>query len=279
MRPIGEGKLLRHNGLPQSTARHPTYGTVRPVTDTVSVLLADNPGSMTLEGTNTWLLRGQRSSQIVVVDPGPASDEHLHRIAELGMIALVLISHRHDDHTAGIDKLVDLTGAPVCAMDRQFVRGSGTQLADGDVIDAAGVSIRVMATPGHTADSVTFLVGHAVLTADTILGRGTTMLDEQDGSLRAYLESVERLRGLGPRMVLPGHGPELPDLSTVCDDYLAHRRRRLNQIRVALSTLGDDATPHDIVGLVYSDVGPGLRRAAESSVQIQLEYLREYAQQ
>lgn len=118
------------------TLTHPAYGQLRPVTDTASVLLADNPGLLTLEGTNTWVLRGSRSDEVLVVDPGP-EDEHIERLAALGRIALVLISHRHVDHTAGIDKLVELTGAPVRAADPQFLRGDGVALSDREIIDAA----------------------------------------------------------------------------------------------------------------------------------------------
>ncbi|MDF2583562.1 MAG: beta-lactamase, partial [Mycobacterium sp.] len=89
---------------------HPAYGVLRPVleTDTVqaSVLLCDNPGIMTLDGTNTWVLRAPRSDELVIVDPGPDDAAHIERIAALGRIALVLISHKHGDHTDGIDMLV-----------------------------------------------------------------------------------------------------------------------------------------------------------------------------
>ncbi len=93
-----------------SALTHPAYGQLRPVTDTASVLLANNPGLMTLEGTNTWVLRGPRSDEVVVVDPGPDDDDHIANLVDVGHIALVLISHRHGDHTDAIDKLVDLTG-------------------------------------------------------------------------------------------------------------------------------------------------------------------------
>src|SRR5579875_2941467 len=109
--------------VPGESLTHPAYGRLRPVTETASVLLADNPGLMTLEGTNTWVLRGPGSDELVVVDPGPDDDEHLARVAELGCIALVLISHRHGDHTDGIDKLVDRTGAPVRSAGSGFLRG------------------------------------------------------------------------------------------------------------------------------------------------------------
>ena len=229
---------------------------------------------MTLDGTNTWVLRGPGSREMVVVDPGPDDPEHIARLADLGPIPLVLISHRHGDHTDGIDALVDATGATVRSVGSGFLRGSGGYLRDGEVIDAAGLRIRVLATPGHTADSVSFVLDDAVLTADTVLGRGTTVIDDEDGTLAAYLDSLHKLRGLGRLRVLPGHGPELDDLTAVAEMYLAHRQERLEQIRAALQLLGDDATPRQVVEHVYADVDEKLWDAAESSVRAQLAYLR-----
>ncbi|KUI41185.1 MBL fold metallo-hydrolase [Mycobacterium sp. IS-1590] len=256
------------------TPEHPAYGRLRPVTDTASVLLCDNPGLLTLDGTNTWVLRGPGSDEMVVVDPGPDDDEHIGRIAELGSIPLVLISHKHEDHTGAIDKIVDRTGAVVRSVGSGFLRGLGGPLTDGEVIEAAGLRITVMATPGHTVDSVSFLLDDAVLTADTVLGRGTTVIDKEDGSLAHYLESLQRLRGLGRRTVLPGHGPDLEDLEAVTDMYLAHREERLGQVRAALRVLGEDATVRQVVEHVYTDVDEKLWDVAEWSVQAQLDYLR-----
>jgi glyoxylase-like metal-dependent hydrolase (beta-lactamase superfamily II) len=256
------------------TVEHPAYGLLRPVTDTASVLLCNNPGLMTLDGTNTWVLRGPGSDEMVIVDPGPDDDEHIGKIAELGTIPLVLISHKHEDHTGAIDKIVDRTGAVVRSVGSGFLRGLGGPLVEGEVIDAAGLRITVMATPGHTADSVSFLLDDAVLTADTVLGRGTTVIDNEDGSLGDYMESLRRLHGLGRRTVLPGHGPDLEDLEAVSAMYLAHREERLEQVRAALRVLGDDATARQIVEHVYTDVDEKLWDAAEWSVQAQLDYLR-----
>jgi glyoxylase-like metal-dependent hydrolase (beta-lactamase superfamily II) len=255
-------------------SEHPAYGILRPVTNTASVLLCNNPNIMTLDGTNTWVLRGPGSDEMVIVDPGPDDDEHIGRLAELGKIPLVLISHKHEDHTGGIDKLVALTGAVVRSVGSGFLRGLGGPLTDGEVIDAAGLRITVMATPGHTADSLSFLVDDAVLTADTVLGRGTTVIDDEDGSLTQYLDSLRRLQGLGSRTVLPGHGPDLEDLAAVTAMYLAHREERLDQVRQALRVLGDDATARQVVEHVYTDVDKELWDAAEKSVRAQLDYLR-----
>lgn len=257
---------------------HPAYGVVRPVVETesltASVVLCDNPGIMTLEGTNTWVLRGRGSNEVVVVDPGPDDEEHIDRLAALGRVSLVLITHRHGDHTDGIDRIVDATGATVRAVGSGFLRGNGGHLRDGEVIEAAGVRITVMATPGHTADSVSFLVDGAVLTGDTVLGRGTTVIDDEDGSLASYLDSLRRLRGLGSVAVLPGHGPDLADLEAVSARYLAHREQRLDQVRQALRVLGEDASAREVVAHVYTDVDEKLWDAAEKSVHAQLDYLR-----
>ncbi|WP_156686394.1 MBL fold metallo-hydrolase [Mycobacterium sp. Marseille-P9652] len=259
---------------PAEALTHPAYRRLRAVTETASVLLADNPGLLTLEGTNTWVLRGPRSDEVVVVDPGPDDDGHIERIAALGRVTLVLISHRHIDHTDGIDKLVELTGATVRSAGSGFLRGLGGHLTDGEVIDAAGLTIKVMSTPGHTADSLSFLLDDAVLTADSVLGRGTAVIDKEDGSLTDYLESLRRLRGLGSRAVLPGHGPELPDLQDAASGYLRHRHERLEQVRAALRDIGEDATARQLVEHVYVDVDEKLWDAAEWSVQAQLDYLR-----
>jgi glyoxylase-like metal-dependent hydrolase (beta-lactamase superfamily II) len=251
---------------------HPAYGVVRPVTPYAGVLLAANPSPMTLDGTNTWLLGG------VVVDPGPEDAAHLAAIAAAGPVREILLTHGHADHAEGARALHELTGAPVRALD-PALRYGGEGLSEGDVVAGDGVEIRVVATPGHTADSLTFLAnGSGVLTGDTILGTGTTVVAHPDGRLADYLASLRRLAALGaelgPLRVLPGHGPELPDLAPVVAAYQVHRQQRLDQIRDALATLGADASASAVVELVYADVDRSVWWAAELSVRAQLDYLR-----
>lgn len=258
---------------------HPAYAQLRQVTENAAVMLAENPSVMSLEGTNTWILRAPGAAECVVVDPGPLDEAHLARVAQVP-VAATLISHRHFDHTEGAGRFSELAGCPVHAGSPEHRHGGGGALTDGDVLEAAGLRIRVLATPGHTADSLSFVVENdsSVLTADTILGRGTTVLDDTDGDLGDYLTSLRSLIGLGEGYtVLPGHGPELPDLETIARGYLAHREQRLDQVRAALRTLGDDATARLIVEHVYADVDKSLWGAAEKSVNVQLEYLRSFA--
>jgi glyoxylase-like metal-dependent hydrolase (beta-lactamase superfamily II) len=258
---------------------HPAYGELRPVTALASVLLARNPSPMTLDGTNTWLLRAPDHEACVVVDPGEDDSEHLALVAGCGPVELVLLTHRHHDHAGGAARFAALTGAPVRALDPTLVLGSEA-LADGDVVAAAGVELRVLGTPGHTSDSLCFLLDGpdtepAVLTGDTILGRGTTVIAHPDGALGPYLGSLRRLAELPDgTTVLPGHGPELPDAPATARAYLAHRRQRLDQVRDALAALGPDATARQVVELVYADVDRSLWPAAEWSVRAQLDHLR-----
>jgi glyoxylase-like metal-dependent hydrolase (beta-lactamase superfamily II) len=253
---------------------HPLYGSLRPVTPFASVLLARNPSPMTLEGTNTWLLRAASSEPCLVVDPGPDDEAHLSAVAAAaGHVTGILLTHGHPDHAAGAAAFRTLTGAPVRALDpAQRLGGAG--LGEGDVVAAAGVEVRVLATPGHTSDSLCFAVGDAVLTGDTVLGRGSTVVAWPDGRLVDYLDSLRRLRDIGTKAVLPGHGPELPDLAAVASAYLAHREERLAQVRAALDQLGRDASAMDVVRVVYADVDPVLWPAGVWSVRAQLDYLR-----
>jgi glyoxylase-like metal-dependent hydrolase (beta-lactamase superfamily II) len=255
---------------------HPAYGTVREVLPIASVLLQNNPGPMTLDGTNTWLLRAPGSDETVVVDPGQADDAHLERLLEAApKIAVVLVTHGHFDHSQAAAEVHERTGAPVRAVDPAYCLGA-QPLADGELLDSAGLLIRVLATPGHTSDSASFVIGDdtAVLTGDTILGRGTTVVAHPDGELAPYLDSLRRLRDLGAAMVLTGHGQELPSAADAAEFYLAHRAERLEQVRSTLAALGPDATARQIVEVVYTDVDESVWWAAELSVRAQLDYLR-----
>lgn len=255
---------------------HPAYEQVRAVTPYASVLLQNNPNPMTLDGTNTWLLRAPGSDDTIVVDPGQSDETHLARLLDAApRIALVLVTHGHFDHSQVSSELHERTGAPVRAADPGYCVGAAP-LRDGESLEAAGLTVRVLATPGHTADSLSFVVGDraAVLTGDTILGRGTTVVAHPDGVLGPYLESLHRLRELGDATVLTGHGPELPSLAEVASCYLTHREQRLDQVRAALAQLGADATARQVVEVVYADVDPVLWPAAELSVRAQLVYLR-----
>jgi glyoxylase-like metal-dependent hydrolase (beta-lactamase superfamily II) len=249
-------------------------------TDRARCVLAPNPSPMTLDGTNTWLIAEPGATTAIVVDPGPLDEGHLQRIRDQAdrsgrRIALIVLTHRHIDHSEAAARLAELTGAPVRAVDPEQRLGD-EGLAAGDVLTDAGCELRVLATPGHTDDSVCLhlVADGAVLTGDTVLGRGTTVI-ARDGSLGDYLGSLGRLRALADetdlRTLLPGHGPLLASPAAVLDYYLAHRAERLDEVRAALAA--GDTTPAQIVERVYADVDRVLWPPARESVRAQLTYL------
>jgi glyoxylase-like metal-dependent hydrolase (beta-lactamase superfamily II) len=243
-------------------------------------VLAPNPGIMTLDGTNTWVLREHEGARSVVVDPGPLDEQHLDAVvAQAGEVGVVLLTHGHVDHSEAARSFGERVGAPVRALDPAHRLG-GEGLHDGDVVSIDGLEVRVVGTPGHTSDSLSFVLPaeDAVLTGDTVLGRGTTVVAHPDGRLGAYLDSLHRLHALAEARevhhVWPGHGPVIDDALAVLDLYLAHRTQRLEQVRAALDVLGAEASAREVVEHVYTDVDPVLWGAAELSVRAQIDYLR-----
>ena len=264
-----------------SAAATPRPDATRPLPG-VRRVLAPNPGPMTLDGTCTWVLGGLDGAA-VVVDPGPDDGGHLDAVVAAAGdrgVGLVLLTHHHHDHADAAPALAARTGAPVRAVDPAHRLGD-EGLPDGDAVDVPGAGVlRVLATPGHTADSVSLVLEgdgpRAVLTGDTVLGRGPTVVAAPDGRLTDYLRSLDRLAGLadaGTALVLPGHGDPLGDLAAAVDALREHRRSRLDQVRAALAA--GDRTAGEVVARVYADVDPALHGAAEVSVAAQLEHLRE----
>jgi glyoxylase-like metal-dependent hydrolase (beta-lactamase superfamily II) len=245
-------------------------------------VLAPNPSLMTLDGTNTWVIAEPGSVRAVVVDPGPLDEGHLRRVQGQALVvgqavALILLTHSHPDHAEGAATFAAMTGAPVLAADPAFRLGD-EGLAPGTTITASGCEIHVVPTPGHTTDSVSLHLpaDHALLTGDTVLGRGTTVI-ANDGNLADYLATLDRLRALTDQAelttLLPGHGPLLTNPAATLDYYIAHRHERLAEITAALDA--GDRTTQDILARVYHDVDRSLWPFAAWSVRAQLEYLKE----
>lgn len=248
-------------------------------------VLAPNPGPMTLEGTNTWVLAEPGSREAVVVDPGPLDEGHLNTVLDLAVaggrrVALTLLTHGHLDHTEGAARFAELSGATTLGA------GYGG-LADRSPIGPPELGLRVLAVPGHTADSVAFLLpgDHSLLTGDTVLGRGTSVVAHPDGALGPYLASLRRIESLTAtgqvRMMLPGHGPVVPDAAAKVREYLVHREERLDQVRRVLAIGACDTrvaadVADTVLRAVYADVPREVWPAARQSVLAQLDYLREH---
>jgi glyoxylase-like metal-dependent hydrolase (beta-lactamase superfamily II) len=239
-------------------------------------VLAPNPSPMTLDGTNTWIVNEPGSADVAVIDPGPLDEGHLRRVlATVGdrRVKAILLTHGHLDHSAGAARFAELSGGREVRAADPAHRLGDEGLADGDVIDVGGCELRVIASPGHSADSVSLLLAEdgVLFTGDTVLGRGTTVI-AGDGNLGDYLHTLDRLQAIADvSLLLPGHGPVLTEPAATLSYYIAHRKERLDQVRAALAA--GASTPAEIVAMIYTDVDKAVWPAAEWSVRAQLQYL------
>jgi glyoxylase-like metal-dependent hydrolase (beta-lactamase superfamily II) len=244
-------------------------------------LLAPNPGPMTLEGTNTWVVGDPSRGAPVVIDPGPLDRRHLDAILQVcqGRIADIVLTHRHLDHSESAAQLAGEVACGVRSADPRLQIGD-VPLAGTDQLEVAGARLRAHPTPGHTSDSFSLLLtgedgANRLLTGDMVLGRGTTVIAQPDGDLQSYFSSLRLLQTLVDSEqvleLLPGHGPRVGEPRKWLAYYRAHRLERLDQVRQALAA--GDRTAAEVVARVYADVDRSVWAAAEQSVAAQLAYL------
>lgn len=238
----------------------------------VQVVVAPNPGLMTGPGTNTYLVGGPPA---IVVDPAVDDPDYLAAIERLaGGVAAIVVTHRHPDHTGGVSALAARAGAEVLAFGAAPAGGHAVEpLADGDVIERAGVRLVALHTPGHSSDHLCLLLDGAasLFSGDAILGEGTAVIAPPDGDMGAYLDSLARLATLELDRIYPGHFRPLDGGRAVIEGYLAHRAERE---RAIVQALRDGAvTVEDIVERVYRDTPDVLHPVAAYSVRAHLELL------
>lgn len=253
--------------------------------ENVAQVLAPNKSAMTLQGTNSWLLFSKDSSSVMLIDPGPAIEEHIRAIRAAirerdATLHSIVLTHSHLDHSEALGTVAKWAPhVPVYAISEQYCVDT-KHLMDGDEVrfgDDPSDTVRFLRTPGHTNDSLCLLTPDGILFAgDTVLGTGTSVVAYPDGSLGDYLASISRLNALAHRvevmMILPGHGPVIHEPMIVLNKYLRHRNARLEQVREALA--GGCETPQQVYETVYSDTSPTVHDAAIQSIKAQLEYLR-----
>jgi glyoxylase-like metal-dependent hydrolase (beta-lactamase superfamily II) len=244
----------------------------------VTRVLAPNPGPMSLDGTNTYIVGEPGSGRAVVVDPGPDDAAHLAAVeaalaARGAECVAVLVTHHHIDHAEAALPWGSHFGAQVAAGSAAVAGPGGRVLEPGERLSLAGTTIGVVPTPGHTGDHLAFrLESGAVLVGDHVLGRGTSVVTHPEGDVLAYLESLRRVHDLGPSALYCGHGPELTeDPGAVLDFYLAHRAYRERQLLDALGR--GSATVDDLVATVYAEVPREVWPAAAQSTRAALDKL------
>lgn len=238
----------RQNGAvapnPQPTADYDPAGVVR--------VRAPNPSPLTLDGTNTYVVAGW------VVDPGPADERHLEAVMDAagGAIDGVVLTHSHLDHSEGAGALAERAGGvPV------VLPGGG---------ENAG-PFRALATPGHAPDHVCLLLGRLGFCGDTVMGEGSVFIDPAEGSLSAYLESLQALRRLDLEVLCPGHGPYVRHPRAKLDDYIEHR---LERERLLLAALDAGArNEEELLERAWADAPAALRPAAALTLRAHLAKL------
>ena len=227
---------------------------------------------MTLTGTNTYLV-GDGEGRLAAIDPGPDEPRHVEAVlraaAPLGTLTTVLVTHRHLDHLPAALPLCRATGATLVG----HADLPGVQHAVRDGETAFG-SLRALATPGHTRESLCFWdpTHGALFTGDLVAGTGTVVVDDEPGALADYLDSLERLLALEPRTIYPGHGPIVDNAPGKLREYLDHRHERLRQVVEALGSRGPSSVG-DLVSAIYTDEPPGLVPMAARNVRANLEKL------
>lgn len=252
----------------------------------VRVVRAPNPSAMTGPGTNSFLIGEE---EVAVIDPGPDDPAHIQAILDTaeGRISHILVTHAHLDHSAGVRRLAQATGAPVFAfgtaesgrsptMERLAATGlvAGSEgldpafapdilLRHGEVLQSIDWTIEALHTPGHIGGHLSFRLGDAIFCGDLVMGWSTTLISPPDGDLVDFLRSLELLARLDPRILFPAHGDPVSEPLPRLAELAAHRRARSAQIMAALDR--SPLTAHELAARIY-DIPPALMPAAERNV-------------
>jgi glyoxylase-like metal-dependent hydrolase (beta-lactamase superfamily II)/8-oxo-dGTP pyrophosphatase MutT (NUDIX family) len=248
----------------------------------VTRLLAPNPGVMTGPGTNTYLI-GER--ELIVLDPGPADPAHIDAIvaAGAGRIRWIVLTHTHRDHSPGATALHAATGAPIAGRPGRADSAHDANVAfdrvlsDGDVVQADGIELQVLHTPGHASNHLCYLLPatRMLFTGDHVIQGSTVVIAPPDGSMSAYLRSLERVKSLDVAILAPGHGYLIGQPPIEVGRLIAHRLAREAKVRSAIRAAGGGATLELLLPQVYDDVPAAIHPVAARSLRAHLEKMVE----
>ncbi len=265
-----------------------TPGEMATVSPLVRRMLANNPSPFTFKGTSTFIV-GKGS--VAVIDPGPDDDAHLAALLDAlrgETVSHIFVTHSHADHSPLTPKLKAATGATTYAYDGVTAEQSSglrldasidhdfvpdVRLADGDVVEGPGWSLKALFTPGHMSNHMCFALSQeqALFAGDHVMAWATSVIAPPDGDMGQYFASLRKLLDRDDQVYHPSHGPSRLDPLPLVRGYLAHRRMREAAI---LSRVAQGArTIREIVAQIYADVDPRLHTAAALSTRAHLDHL------
>ena len=262
----------------------PPYAVAELVQPGVRRLLARNPSPFTFTGTQTYLVG--KGDEVVVIDPGPDSDDHLAAILDaVGDARLVAIActHTHRDHSPASRRLKEATGAPIIGCAALALESVGPRadasfdfdyapdrvLADDEAIRFGdGEALTAVATPGHTSNHLCFAYDGALFTGDHVMGWSTSVVVPPDGDMGAYMASLDLLRKRTDTTYYPAHGPAVTNPQQLVRHMLGHRMAREKQILKRLAA--GDRSIDQLVASCYPGLDPRLVPAAGGSVMAHL---------
>ena len=239
-------------------------------------ITADNSGVFTGPGTNTYLIG---HDEITVIDPGPASKEHIENIVKVcgEDIKQILVTHTHNDHSPGAKLLHQRTAAPVKGMKALHNEMQDPTfkpqaiLKDGDVIEQVDYTLRVIHTPGHASNHLCYFLEEekTIFTGDHIMDGSTVVIAPPDGSMSQYIDSLQILKDEDLKYIAPGHGDLMENPHAVVDWIIGHRMFREKKVIDAITEL-NRASLDVLLNKVYDDVDPRLLSIAKYSLQAHL---------
>ncbi len=270
------------------------YGEAKQLTPGIVRLVANNPSPFTYKGTNTYIVGEGRD--VMLIDPGPSDAAHLEAVLRtLGdrRVSHIVVTHTHHDHVDGLPALQQRIGAKTAGFGRMVSQPGKTRaspaggeyvesdfkpdivLKDGDRLEGDGFAFQALHTPGHAPDHLCFaLEGTRLLfSGDHVMGWNTSVVAPPEGSMSAYLGSLDRLMARDDEVFFPGHGGRVFEPQRLVKAYILHRRMREQSILDCIR--GGQTTIPEIVAAIYRGLDPRLVRAASLSVAAHVEHLVE----